>query len=366
MGVYSYKTKRGMSYWYQVKVGGHFFCKRVFHLLSDARAAMSQVVYSHRGGFLEECPDFNTLCGVYLEHVKPTMKESTFYALSHQIKNYFIGHMRNKRIDLLKSYDYEYWWNWIKGLPYKKKNNILNIFNSIFDFASVNFYYFSKDYRKLVPYKDYSINDPIKNMSKVRVLTMSELTSFMFAVTDEEYRLLFLLGFVKGMRISEVRGLQAKALVGQHLYVFQQVGHLGKTPRMVSLKSSSSNRVYVLPLSLSDAFHDWIKKYGIKSDGFIFFSRLEGTAKPLGENTIIREMRRACKVSGVKYFSFHKLRHTQATMLHEEGVDDTSISMYLGHHDPKITEKYYLYETKTIEKRISDKFQKIAKYFLEK
>lgn len=354
-----------MRYWYQVKVGGHFFCKRGFHLLSDARAAMSQVIYSHRGGSLEECPDFDTLCGVYLEHVKPTMKESTLYALSHQIKNHFIAHMRNKRIDLLKSYDYENWWNWIKSLSYKKKNGLLNIFDNIFDFASVNFYYFSKDYKKLVPFKDYSINDPIENMSKVRVLTMSELTSFTSAVTDEEYRLLFLLGFVTGMRISEVRGLQARALVGKHLYVFQQVAHFGKTPKMVSLKSSSSNRVYVLPLSLADALGGWIKKYGIKPDGFVFFSRLEGTMKPLGENTVIREMGRACKVSGVKYFSFHKLRHTQATMLHEGGVDDTSISMYLGHKNPSVTEKYYLHETDNSESLISKRFEDLVdKFFL--
>ena len=49
---------------------------------------------------------------------------------------------------------------------------------------------------------------------------------------------------------------------------------------------------------------------------------------------------RACRLSTVKGFRFHDLRHTSATRMIEKGVSIVAVNKILGHADLKTTMRY--------------------------
>lgn len=384
-GIGSYKTKKGLRFWFKVKIGHHVVVRGGFLKAYDAKIARSDVISRYRGESLRDCPTFNVLCDVYSERHLKEVKLSTAYQFMGIVKNYFKGHIPNKRIDLINYLDFSDWWEWVKSQPIKKKNYLLRILWNMFDFASVEYFYFGKEYKRLIPYKDYSIKDPIGVQTKAKVLSVEQMVSFMKAVKDEKFKLMFLLAFVTGMRISEVRGLIGRAFDGRKLYVFQQVSKFGKKalvnsgivpknkasvipdkPIFVSPKSRNSNRFYVLPKSLSFALNSWISKYAIKDDDFIFFSQSGDKGFPVAERTVNRKLDDAIKESGVPRITFHKFRHSDATLLHDMGLDDTSIAMYLGHKSADVTREFYIHQTDKKEEDISNDLDVIAKEIVDK
>ena len=58
---------------------------------------------------------------------------------------------------------------------------------------------------------------------------------------------------------------------------------------------------------------------------------------------ITRSLRTACRNAGVPHTTHHGLRHAYATLLHEAGQDDGTISKLLGHANPTITRNIYIH-----------------------
>lgn len=382
-GIGSYKTKHGTRYWFKVKVGNHIVVKGGFLRSEDARIARADVVSEYRGNSLKECPYFNLLCDTWLKRHCKEVKVSTGYQLRGLVKNYIKDRIPNKRIDLLNYLDFSDWWDWVCEKPIKKKNYLLHILWEMMDFANVEYFYFGKEYKRLIPFKDYSIKDPFVDKTKRQVLSIEEMGRFMKAVGDRKFKLMFLLAFMTGMRISEVRGLVRKAIVGNHLYVYQQVSRIGKkalvnsgliskkevskagnVSLLVPPKSLSSNRVYSLPKTLAEALSSWCSDYSLKDNDFVFFSQFGDYSKPVGERTVSRKLDDAIEKSGVPRITFHKFRHLDATFLHDMGLDDTSIALYLGHKNPEVTRDYYLHQSDQKEKTISDDMEKVSKRFI--
>jgi integrase len=61
------------------------------------------------------------------------------------------------------------------------------------------------------------------------------------------------------------------------------------------------------------------------------------------EHRITRSLRTACRNAGVPHTTHHGLRHAYATLLHEAGEDDGTISKLLGHANPTITRNIYIH-----------------------
>jgi integrase len=58
---------------------------------------------------------------------------------------------------------------------------------------------------------------------------------------------------------------------------------------------------------------------------------------------ITRSLRTACKNAGVPHTTHHGLRHAYATLLHEAGNDDGTISKLLGHANPTVARNTYIH-----------------------
>ena len=74
-----------------------------------------------------------------------------------------------------------------------------------------------------------------------------------------------------------------------------------------------------------------------KTEDFVFDGQFGGS---LTTRTAEKILWHACRKSGIRYRSFHKLRHSYATHLLENGTDLRIIQDLLGHSSSKTTEIY--------------------------
>lgn len=351
MGVYSYQTKAGIRYWYKVKSHGVLLFKKGFLTQSDAQAAMRKALRLRAKGRFAACPRVSTLCRAFLDSYALSYKESTVYKMRHAVGKYVIGLFPDVPIGLLTEEDFSRWRKAVQDCPNQDKNFLLSVLRRVFGFARDHYPYKDKFDLFLPLFRDYAIKAPFQPQKKERFLTPDEFIRFLKAVKEPSLRLMFLLAFVTGIRIGEARGLTPRAFKDGKMAIFRQVS---KTcpDRFVSPKTASSNRVYDLPPSLWNKIQTWIQGNRLKDDDFVFFSFLGFPFVPVGESTIRREILMACKISGVKPFSFHAFRHSDATYLHGEGIRTLDIAKYLGQSDSSVTERVYIGQTDESKKAI--------------
>ena len=154
-----------------------------------------------------------------------------------------------------------------------------------------------------------------------------------------------------GLRMSEVRGLTWGDVKLSH--AIPQVRIHRTLDIDGTFKSTKTNQERNIPLcSLLVESLSQLKKAALKTgtDDFVFLS-VKG--EPLSKRTLDKLMRRSCPRAGVKYISFHGLRHTFATIVtNKHGV--AKASKLLGHADIKTTMIYYHEDQQVLQAVVED------------
>lgn len=70
---------------------------------------------------------------------------------------------------------------------------------------------------------------------------------------------------------------------------------------------------------------------------------------PVRPRNLHREFKRILKVAGIEDMRFHDLRHTNATILMEQGVNPKVVRKQLGHEDVETTLKFYSHATEDLQ-----------------
>lgn len=147
-----------------------------------------------------------------------------------------------------------------------------------------------------------------------------------------------------GLRIGEVCGLKWSDFDfdGKILHIRRTVQRIAchdderKTKIICTEpKSKSSIRDLVIP----DLLYTVLMKF--KSDGNIFIA--SGTDKYIEPRLLQSRFKALIKETGLRYLSFHSLRHGMATFCFEQGMDDIVISKILGHKSVEITRSIYIH-----------------------
>jgi integrase len=111
-------------------------------------------------------------------------------------------------------------------------------------------------------------------------------------------------------------------------------GHLG-TP-----KTRASRRELPLPASIIQELATHRSQCVDRSPGALVFGTRKGT--PLSaDNMRKRELRPACARAGIKLIDWHTLRHTHATLLHDQGTPLKIAQAQLGHSHSSTTSDVY-------------------------
>jgi len=344
-----YKDKKG-KFFFKCSIHSRQFVRRGFSSKEEAvkKEHLFIAMFDERkSNFV---PTFNELCDSFLIREKENVKITTYLHCQARIREHFIGVFPDIRIDHITYLDFINWRKRLEECHLSEANNFISLLKRIFEFGFVFFGVRVKYASLISPFKDYSYG-PSRIKEKNNLLSYDQFKRILSYCDDEKFRLMFITGFITGMRISEVRGLQVKCLVDSKLYVYQQassklgVGH----SVLISTKSAESNRVYYLPSFLVRALNQYISERKLSPKSFLFYSSCSKD-KIIGSTTVSRYLKECGDKAGLQGVHFHMFRHTEASMLNDSGIDRKLIAEYLGHSSEAVTERYYIHDSS--EKRI--------------
>ncbi|NLD94724.1 MAG: tyrosine-type recombinase/integrase [Fibrobacter sp.] len=162
-----------------------------------------------------------------------------------------------------------------------------------------------------------------KSLPKVH--SLESIKKIINAPTNFKHRLILMITYGCGLRLSEVHSLQR--------------GHIDFERKVVNIRKGKGkkDRVVMLDDALAELLINWMKTGGGKV--YLFEGYTDGT--PLSRRTIEKIFENACIKAGIdSRGGIHSLRHSFATHLLEQGVDLRYIQELLGHASSKTTEIY--------------------------
>lgn len=187
---------------------------------------------------------------------------------------------------------------------------------------AVQFYY-----QQVLEKPDYrfTLPRPKKEKKLPAVLSMEECLSVFRTIDNPKHKLLLLIGYGAGLRVSEIVNLKWSDVLFDE-YKIHVKNAKGKKDRMV-----------MLPYSIVHSLKIYKELY--KSTIYIFEGQFAG--EPYSTGSVQKVMREAIKKSAItKKATVHTLRHSFATHLLENGTDIRYIQQFLGHSNIKTTTIY--------------------------
>jgi integrase/recombinase XerD len=170
------------------------------------------------------------------------------------------------------------------------------------------------------------------------VLAISQVEKLFSNLENLKHKTMLFLAYSAGLRVSEVVNLKVKDIHSARM-VINIKGAKGKKDRTVVL---------------SEGILDLLRKYYsvYQPKDWLF----EGQYKEEAYSTrslqqIFHRAKNKAKI--IQPVTFHSLRHSYATHLHERGTDIKIIQELLGHNDIQTTLRYTHVSNLTLEKVVS-------------
>lgn len=225
-----------------------------------------------------------------------------------------------------------------KGIKYALKNNYIDVDPSL----NVNIWS-SKEKEELENY-----------LEKDGALDLINKTK------DVELRIQSIIAFTLGLRISEVLGLSwTKINLDRRMINISQIIVLDKKNRPIlqQFPKGKNPMICFIPDMLYNALCEYktywdakAEKYGYENQ-MLFFNKK--TLSPEKPNTVTNRFSRNAEKQGYD-ITFHGLRHSFATMLHEEGVTDSNIGKALNHKNGSNVTSIYTHFSDKSRKNIQN------------
>lgn len=167
---------------------------------------------------------------------------------------------------------------------------------------------------------------------RVRLVTETQMRSFLGNLSRERDRLLFALLYFTGARIQEALDLETATLPepdsGIGVGVCRQIRSKGK------------RRDLYVPMFLIRALSGFVRGAGGAGRKYVFVSeKTDYAGRQLTYHSVYGIMKRAQEPLNLD-FTFHDLRHTFCTRLIEQGVDVGIVQLVMGHERLYTTRRY--------------------------
>ncbi len=180
----------------------------------------------------------------------------------------------------------------------------------------------------------FDIPRPKKPLLLPNVLAISEVEKLFAQLENLKHKTMLFLAYSAGLRVSEVINLRIHDIHSARM-VINIRGAKGKKDRTVAL---------------SVGILDLLRKYyaAYKPTDWLFEGQYKDT--PYSTRSLQQIFHRAKKAAKISQdVTFHSLRHSFATHLHESGTDIKLIQELLGHNDLKTTMRYTHVSNRTLE-----------------
>jgi site-specific recombinase XerD len=194
-------------------------------------------------------------------------------------------------------------------------------------------------YSEVLLRSDFAIEIPRakKEQPLVETLTLEECIALFGQLTNPKHKLLLLLAYGTGMRLSELVHLRWEHIRWAEHKILVKSGK-GKKDRMVTL-----------PSTLMDPLRYYRQLHPAAEKAYVFQGQRPG--EPYSSRSVQSIMKRAVEGAGLqKRATVHTLRHAFATHLLYQGVDIRFIQKLLGHENIKTTMLY----TRLVDKQLPE------------
>ena len=205
------------------------------------------------------------------------------------------------------------------------KATTLNLYNSAIRFFYRNVLHILWD--------DITVPRMIQDHKLPTVLSSEEVDRLLNATGDLKYKAMFATMYSSGMRVSEVIHLHYDDISRTNMQI-----HVRNTKNRTDRYTILSERNLAL---LTEYWFACGRPRGI-----LFPNKFTGDY--LTASSVEQVIRRSAMAVGLSGVTPHCLRHSFATHLMEQGVEQRNIQALLGHRDPRSTEIYLHVSNKSL------------------
>ena len=171
----------------------------------------------------------------------------------------------------------------------------------------------------------YEVERPKNDRRLPVVLNQGEISGILSVVSNLKHKLMLMLMYSAGLRVSEVVKLRLEDIDFQRKLIHVKGG------------KGRKDRYTILSDVALGTLHEYLKQYG--QSKYLFPS--SNREKHLTTRSVEKIFSEACKKAGVrKNATAHSLRHSFATHLLENGTDIRTIQVMLGHASLNTTQVY--------------------------
>lgn len=351
-------VQRGKSYQFTVSLGYNMERKQIrktctFHppdgVTSSQAKSMAQEEYYRfknrcKGNpYFNENMKFSQLVEEYQNAYMPNcLKPITAYCYQNHIAYHLLPHFGNASLGditpsvlthFFQSHKTFHQGKWIP-LSYTNARRIYGIMQSIFHFAV------TQNYIRTSPCRNVILPHQRQSEKAKPPLTKEEsqqLISYFSDDTPTNTMIKFLL--LTGMRVGECLGLQWNDIDFQksEIHIRNNLSNVGGKFYLTTPKTESSRRTIILGKKMRDLLlkHQINQKQRMQNYDGIFphpelvFTTQGGNYKDRG--VLNRSFKNRLKDTPYSHLTLHSLRHCNATLLLNEGVDIKIVSEHLGH-----------------------------------
>ena len=268
-----------------------------------------------------------TLFDMVPDHAVPYVEDMVNMILAMNYSNSTLKSYTSAFINFLRAQDY-------KNPEELNRKDVIKYLSKLSEYGlksssgrmlvnALKFYF--KHVREWDDTQSWNIPRPKKEKTLPKVLSVNECKRIFDVVKQPKHKLILLLAYGAGLRVSEICNLKWQDLDFDNHKISVRSGK-GKKDRKV-----------MLPYSILDYIETYKNLYKTKS--YVFEGQIKG--EPYSPASCRAVMRNAVKKANInKKVSMHSLRHSFATHLLESGTDIRFIQEFLGHSNIKTTTIY--------------------------
>lgn len=280
--------------------------------------------------------NFKSLYKMYLEDMKPRIKEHTLTSKEYITENKILPYFKDMKISEIGSIEVQRWQNSLLQAKNPKTNKpyaptylktINNQLTAIFNYA-VKFH----NLKNNPVHKVGTIGE--KNAPEKEIWSIEEFNEFISLVEDKTLHLGFNILYWSGCRIGELL-----ALTWNDIDFKNNIINIDKSYQRLNCKDVITEPKTKKSIRKITVISDVIKE--IESHKKLFYKpgddRIFNCTKHKFEHAMIN----ICNRNNLKRIRIHDLRHSHASLLLNEGINIVALSKRLGHEKVSTTLNTY-------------------------